>query len=82
MIRARLAVLLVTVGLVAMGCTTKILRPGGETEYLITCSGFSFSTCYQRANKVCPTGYLTHLEDGWGLRNELRIYCPGQKAAP
>jgi hypothetical protein len=76
------ALVMVSVGLLAAGCTTKILRPGGETEYLITCSGFGWHTCYGRANNVCPTGYLTELEDGWGLRNDLRISCPGQRATP
>lgn len=76
MIRALFALLvLVTVGLMAAGCTTKILRPGGETEYLITCSGFGWHACYARANQVCSTGYLTLSEDGEVIRNELRISC-------
>ena len=77
MIRAGLAVLaMVTVGLVATGCTTPVLRPGGATEYLITCSGFGWHSCYARANQVCPSGYLTLSEDGEVIDNELRISCP------
>ena len=83
MLRAQLtALVLVTVGLVATGCTTKILRPSGETDYVISCTPFGWNICYERANKVCPTGYQTELEYGWGIRNELRISCPGQRATP
>jgi hypothetical protein len=83
MIRSGLAVLmLMTVGLAATGCTTKILRPSGETDYVISCSPFGWHACYERANRLCSTGYQTELEYGWGIRNELRISCPGQRATP
>jgi hypothetical protein len=72
----RAVLVLATAGLMAAGCTTPILRPGGEAEYLISCSGFGWNTCYERANKACPTGYQTLSEDGGGLHNDLRISCP------
>ena len=83
MIRARLALLVLAfAGLVVTGCTTQILRPGGETEYLITCSGFGWHSCYARANQVCPSGYLTLSEGGEVIRNELRVSCPSHWAKP
>ncbi len=79
MIRVRLALLVLAfAGLVVTGCATKILRPGGETEYLISCSGFGWHDCYARANQFCPTGYSTLSEDGEVIHNELRISCPSQ----
>ena len=83
MIRARLALLvLMIVGLMVAGCTTRIIRPSGETEYLITCSGFGWHSCYARANQVCPTGYVTLSENGEVIDNELRISCPLPGAKP
>ena len=72
-----LAVIL-TLSLIA-GCTTlqEIKRPNGEVEYLIACrAAFGFSPCYDRANKLCPTGYITLSEQSDFNQKELRIACP------
>jgi hypothetical protein len=83
MMCVKLAALLV-VTLLA-GCTTseRILRPGGQVEYLIACgSGTGCNICYSKANELCPTGYTTLSEDAGFNRKELRIACPGQSAKP
>ena len=54
-------VIVVALALVG-GCTTseRILRPGGQVEYLIACgAGTGWNICYAHANEVCPTGYTT-----------------------
>jgi hypothetical protein len=61
------------------GCTTlqEIKRPGGEVEYLIACgASLGWNICYDRANKVCPTGYTTLSEQAGFNRKELCIACP------
>ncbi len=61
------------------GCTTiqEIKRPNGEVEYLIACgASLGWNICYDRANQVCPTGYLTLSEQAGFNRKELRIACP------
>ena len=61
------------------GCTTlqEIKRPHGEVEYLIACgAGLGWNICYDRVNKVCPTGYITLAERSDFNRKELRIACP------
>ena len=65
--------------LVLAGCTTsqEIKRPGGLSEYLVSCgTGSSWNACYDEANDVCPTGYTTLSEDAGFNRKELRIVCP------
>jgi hypothetical protein len=72
-------------------CTTtqEIRRPGGEREFLIACgASLGWNICYDRANEVCPQGYLTVSETPGFNRKELLIYCPppkppgGQPPAP
>jgi hypothetical protein len=63
-----------------VGCTTiqEIKRPNGEVEYLIACgASLGWNICYERANQVCPTGYITLSEQAGFNRKELRIACPG-----
>jgi hypothetical protein len=61
------------------GCTTiqEIKRPNGDVEYLIACgASLGWNICYDRANQVCPTGYITLSEQAGFNRKELRIACP------
>jgi hypothetical protein len=76
------AVLLLTA---IIGCTTtqEIVRPGGHREYLIACgASLGWNICYDRANEVCPTGYLTVSEQPGFNRKELLIYCPPAGVPP
>jgi hypothetical protein len=76
---------LLFVGLLVVGCTTteRIIRPGGQVEYLIACGAATgWNICYANANEVCPTGYTTLSEDAGFNRKEMRIACPGQGAKP
>ena len=64
---------------VAAGCTNtqKIVRPGGEVEYLIACGASTgWDVCYRKANELCPEGYNTVSEKGGFNRKEMRIHCP------
>jgi hypothetical protein len=73
--------LLILIIFVICGCTTtqKIIRPNGETEYLIACgAALGWNICYNKANKVCPGGYDTISEETGFNRKELRISCPGK----
>jgi hypothetical protein len=67
------------------GCTTtqEIRRPDGSVEYLIACgASLGWNICYDKANKICPSGYKTLSEDAGFNRKELRISCPaGKKGA-
>lgn len=65
-------------------CTTtqEIRRPDGSVEYLVACgASLGWNICYDKANKICPTGYNTLSEDAGFNRKELRISCPAAKAA-
>ena len=65
------------------GCTTmqEIQRPDGSTEYLIACGASTgFNVCYEKANKVCPSGYETLDEKSGINRKEIRINCPAQNS--
>ena len=67
------AVLLLT------GCTTtqEIRRPDGKVEYLVACgASLGWNICYDKANQLCPNGYITLSEDAGFNRKELRIECP------
>ncbi|MNO64982.1 hypothetical protein D3C76_557210 [compost metagenome] len=62
-------------------CTTsqRIDRPDGSVEFHISCGAVTgWDICYSRAQKECPSGYTTILEDQGFNRKELRINC-GQK---
>ena len=64
------------------GCTTvqEIRRPNGEIEYLIACGASTgWNVCYDKANEVCPDGYITLSEDAGFNRKELRIVCKGMR---
>ncbi|MBD3617469.1 MAG: hypothetical protein HUJ22_12945 [Gracilimonas sp.] len=64
-----------------VSCTTtqKIQRPDGSTEYLIACGASTgFNVCYNKANKICPSGYETLEEKSGFNRKEIRINCPSQ----
>jgi len=61
------------------GCTTtqEIRRPNGTVEYLVACgASLGWNICYDKANKLCPGGYLTLSENAGFNRKELRIECP------
>jgi hypothetical protein len=76
---------LVIAPLVVAGCTTseRILRPGGQVEYLVACgAGTGWNICYSKANELCPSGYTTLSEDAGFNRKEMRIACPGQSTKP
>ena len=73
----------VGVALVFSGCTTtqEFRRPNGNIEYLIACgAGTGWNICYDKANRVCPTGYETLSENAGFNRKELRISCPGKSS--
>ena len=58
--------LVVISALVVVGCTTseRILRPGGQVEYLVACGAATgWNICYSKANELCPVGYTTLGED-------------------
>jgi putative ABC transport system substrate-binding protein len=58
----------------------EIKRPSGDVEYLIACgASLGWNICYERANKVCPSGYTTRSEQAGFNRKELRIACPTAK---
>jgi len=64
------------------GCTTvqEIKRPNGDVEYLIACGASTgWNVCYDKANQVCPGGYITLSENAGFNRKELRILCPAAK---
>lgn len=72
---------LLALGATLAACTTaeEIRRPSGQVEYDIACgAAVGWNICYDRANKVCPTGYTTLSQDAGFNRKELRISCPGQ----
>ena len=76
-------VLMLVLALVA-GCTTtqEIKRPNGDVEYLIACgASLGWNICYERANKVCPTGYATLSEQAGFNRKELRHRVPNGEAS-
>ena len=65
--------------LLISGCTTtqEIRRPNGAVEYLVACgASLGWNICYDKANKLCPDGYLTLSEVAGFNRKELRIECP------
>ena len=65
--------------LVISSCTTTqiINRPNGKTEYIIACGASTgWNICYNKANKVCPSGYTTISENAGFNRKELKISCP------
>jgi hypothetical protein len=60
-------------------CTTiqEIKRPDGTKEYLIACGAASgWNICYDKANKLCPSGWNKLSEDAGFNRKEMRISCP------
>jgi hypothetical protein len=66
------------------GCATsqEIKRPDGTVEYLIACgASLGWDICYEKANHVCPSGYITLSENAGFNRKELRIACPSAKKA-
>lgn len=73
---------LIVITVTTLACTTaqEIRRPDGSTEYRIACgAGLGWNICYDKANKVCPSGYTTLSEDAGFNRNELQISCPSKK---
>jgi hypothetical protein len=67
------------------GCTTvqEIKRPNGDVEYLIACGASTgWNVCYDKANQVCPGGYVTLSEKAGFNRKELRILCPAARRNP
>jgi hypothetical protein len=72
-------VVLVVIAVATSACTTtqEIRRPDGSTEYLVACgAGLGWNICYNKANHICPSGYITLSEDAGFNRKELRISCP------
>lgn len=73
-------VLIASYALIACTTTQEIRRPDGEREFLIACgAAVGWNICYDRANEVCPQGYLTVSETPGFNRKELLIYCPSPK---
>jgi hypothetical protein len=65
-------------------CTTaqEIKRPDGSVEYVVACGASTgWNICYNRANKLCPSGYNTLSERGGFNRKEMRIACPNQSVS-
>jgi hypothetical protein len=61
------------------GCVSQqsLQRPNGDMEYLISCDGGApWSACYDKADKLCPTGYSPLSEDAGSKGKQLRITCP------
>jgi len=53
-------------------------------EHLISCAAsISWNICYQKADEICPAGYITLSEHANYGRNELFVHCPpGESKAP
>jgi hypothetical protein len=53
------------------------------SEYLIAYgASLGWNICYNKANKLCPTGYTTVAERAGFNRKELRIACPAARHEP
>lgn len=60
------------------GCTTvsEINRPDGVKEYLIGCGASTgWDVCYEKANTLCPNGYIDVSKEPGFNRKELTIQC-------
>jgi len=60
-------------------CTTveEIKRPGGAVQYIIACgASLGWNICYEKANELCPNGYMDVSKIQGFNRKELTIECP------
>jgi hypothetical protein len=60
------------------GCATsqKVQRLDKSTEYVINCWYFDWGICYDKARKICPSGYKYLSQDDQSNGKEVRIACP------
>ena len=68
--------------LATAGCasTQRINHPDGTAEFLVACGADTdWTVCHQRANEVCPRGYVTLSEAAGFNREELRFACPSSQ---
>ncbi|WP_115631842.1 hypothetical protein [Buttiauxella agrestis] len=62
--------------LAACTTTTEINRGEGKKQFLIACGASTpWSTCYDKANEVCPSGYNDVSKSGGFNRKELTVEC-------
>lgn len=74
----KLGGLAIVLAAVSAACTTAHAVKGtaGEPIVMIECgSSTSFSFCYDRASKECPSGYKTLSEQPGFNRKTLKVEC-------